>query len=66
LADRLAWASPFWLAGVMGIFRFRCAGWMSAQLLRRVEIVAAPETWRLRLETLARDARIARPAEKGV
>ena len=61
LANRLAWAAPFWLAGVVGIFLYRCAGWMAAQRLRRVGCVAAPETWRLRLEALAREARIARP-----
>ncbi len=61
LADRLAWASPFWLAGVVGVFLYRSAGWTAAQRLRRVGTVAAPERWRLRLEALARDARIARP-----
>jgi len=39
LADRLAWAAPFWLAGVVGIFLFRCAGWMAAQRLRRVVLL---------------------------
>ena len=61
LADRLAWAAPFWLAGVMGMFLYRLAGWTAAQRLRRVGAVAAPEWWRLRLAALARDARIWRP-----
>jgi GWxTD domain-containing protein len=61
LRDRLAWAGPIWLAGVLGIFLFRMGSWMAAQRLRRVGTVAAPESWRVRLKALARDAGIARP-----
>jgi GWxTD domain-containing protein len=61
LAERLAWAGPFWLAGVIGVFFFRTGSWIAARRLRRVGTVAAPESWRLRLKALARDAGIARP-----
>ena len=61
LAGRLAWAGPFWLAGVLAIFLYRIGSWMAAQRLRRVGTVAAPDDWRLRLASLARAAGIARP-----
>ena len=61
LADRVAWAGPFWMAGVLAIFLYRMGSWMAARRLRRIGTASAPEDWRLRLAALARTAGIARP-----
>ena len=61
LADGLAWAGPFWLAGVIGFFFYRLGSWLAAQRLRRVGTVAAACDWQDRMQALARAAGIARP-----
>jgi len=61
LADRVAWAGPCWLAGVLAIFLYRVGSWMAARRLRHIGTTSAPEDWCLRLAALARAAGIARP-----
>jgi len=59
--DRLAWAAPFWLAGVLALSLYRLGSWMAARRLRRAGICAAPPEWVARVADLARQLGVSRP-----
>lgn len=60
LGDRLQWAPPVWLAGVLVFFLYRAASWLAARRLCRVGTFPAPREWRERVDRLARMAGIGR------
>ncbi len=59
-ADRIAWAAPFWIAGVLCLFVYRSASWITAERLRRRGICAVSEGWSRRFETLVSRVGISR------
>jgi GWxTD domain-containing protein len=61
LRERLRWAAPFWMAGVLLFYVRSLGGWMAASRLRKRGVCAAPDEWQDRLRTLAARLRIARP-----
>jgi hypothetical protein len=59
-ADRVAWAAPFWIAGVLCLFVYRFASWITAERLRRRGVCAVSDGWSRRFETLVARVGISR------
>jgi GWxTD domain-containing protein len=61
-ADRVAWAAPSWIAGVLCLFMYRFASWIAAERLRRRGTWAVSQNWSSRFDALAARVGISRAA----
>ena len=59
-ADRVAWAAPLWIAGVLCLFVYRLASWITAERLRRRGTWAVSQEWSGRFDALAARVAISR------
>jgi GWxTD domain-containing protein len=59
-ADRVAWAAPFWITGVLFLFVYRSASWITAERLRRRGVCAVSDGWSRRFEALVARVGISR------
>jgi GWxTD domain-containing protein len=61
LRDRLRWAVPFWMAGVLLWYAHCLAGWMGVRRLERRGVCAPSAEWQERLRQLTARLRVTRP-----